>query len=724
MRSMMAGQTGRRSSVMGKGGGPMVGRRASMMMGGGRAGGRGMRAQKSTTKKEDKPAVAVEVQVVDEEGVNRTPLSLMSQPFSHDADRPSVPPPASGNSTPTADQMSDTMSARGVGDGSVTPDFGPDMDGMVSPPSEAAGSSADRLAAGVSVMTASAFEARNYGPEDMVTISLQETETFFLLNIQGSSVSVEAPDAAEVKERTEAYHKLLKEKSGSEMFNEQFTQTVNPIFKAKQVQRSMQDTKSISVQSSNWSIHDSFEARELGKVLVDSDDANALESRFKEPGFGGVKVDDAMLRSSSSGDGASQDKKAKENLDELEPRMMLLERALSKNIYHNKLLTYRDFHPFKEVGKESPQLQHLWDFKCSRVKDYNVACMAFNHVHADLLAVGYGEHSYLDKKKGLLAFWSLKNPENPELVIECSSGVTSIDFSKASGNLLAVGLYNGTVAIYDVRSKSKSPVLESTYQSGKHSDPVWKLQWVDMGADKGESLVSISTDGRITEWSIKKGLEFTDLMKLKRATRKGTGQKSEAFISRRSSGTCFDFSRRDPSIYVAGTEEGNIHKCSCSYSEQYLESYEGHMGPVYQIVCSPFSSKFFLSASNDWTIKLWGEFQDSALVTFQHGTDEINDVKWCPSNSTVFGDVTSGGKVEVWDISTSILKPVLISIRGTASLTCLEFAQNAPIMVVGSSDGKVAVYRLQGIAGQGGDMKAQITKLEEAMEANVIKGSA
>ena len=710
---------------MGKGGGPMVGRRSSIMAGG-RAGGRGTRTQKAAVKKDEKPAAAVEVQVVDEEGVNRTPVSLMSQTFSHGAERPAPPPPMSGNSTPTADQMSETMSARGVGDGSITPDFGPDMDGMVSPPSEMAGGAAARATSGVSVVTAGAFATRNQGPDDMVTISLQETETFFLLNIQGSSVSVEAPDASEVKDRTEAYRKLLKEKNGSEMFNDQNTQTVNPITKAKQVQLSMQEMQSVSVQSSNWNIHDSFEARERGKVLVESDDAGALGERFKDPGFGGVKVDEAMRGSSSSGDGTSREKKeeVEEKLKNLEPKMMLLERALAKNIYHNKLLTYRDVHPFKEVGKESPQLQHLWDFKCPLVKDYNVACMAFNHVHQDLLAVGYGEHSFLDKKNGLLAFWSLKNPGNPELVIECSSGVTSIDFSKASGNLLAVGLYNGTVAIYDVRSRSKSPVLESTYQSGKHSDPVWKLQWVDMGADKGESLVSISTDGRITEWSLKKGLEFTDLMKLKRATRKDTGQKSEAFISRRSSGTCFDFSRRDPSIYMAGTEEGNIHKCSCSYIEQYLESYEGHMGPVYQIVCSPFSSKFFLSASNDWTIKLWSEFQDSALVTFQHGSDEINDVKWCPSNSTVFGAVTSGGKVEVWDISTSILKPVLISIRGTASLTCLEFAQNAPIMVVGSSDGKVAVYRLQGIAGQDPDVKAQMKKLEEAMEANVIKGSS
>ena len=39
-------------------------------------------------------------------------------------------------------------------------------------------------------------------------------------------------------------------------------------------------------------------------------------------------------------------------------------------------------------------------------------------------------------------------------------------------------------------------------------DPVWKLRWVPAGPDRGEALVSISTDGRITQWTIKKGLEY------------------------------------------------------------------------------------------------------------------------------------------------------------------------------------------------------------------------
>jgi len=52
---------------------------------------------------------------------------------------------------------------------------------------------------------------------------------------------------------------------------------------------------------------------------------------------------------------------------------------------------------------------------------------------------------------------------------------------------------------------------------GKHSDIVWELKWIEREG-KGETLISISGDGRVIEWSMKKGLEFTELMQLKRET--------------------------------------------------------------------------------------------------------------------------------------------------------------------------------------------------------------
>jgi len=61
-------------------------------------------------------------------------------------------------------------------------------------------------------------------------------------------------------------------------------------------------------------------------------------------------------------------------------------------------------------------------------------------------------------------------------------------------------------------------VQESSKITGKHIDTVWETQWVDRGAEKGEFLVSISSDGRIIEWSMKKGLEHRDLLTIKKPT--------------------------------------------------------------------------------------------------------------------------------------------------------------------------------------------------------------
>jgi hypothetical protein len=55
----------------------------------------------------------------------------------------------------------------------------------------------------------------------------------------------------------------------------------------------------------------------------------------------------------------------------------------------------------------------------------------------DLLTVGYGQFEFCSQKDGLIAFWSLKNPFYPHATMLTASGVTALDFSSSSPNLLA-----------------------------------------------------------------------------------------------------------------------------------------------------------------------------------------------------------------------------------------------------------------------------------------------
>ena len=47
-------------------------------------------------------------------------------------------------------------------------------------------------------------------------------------------------------------------------------------------------------------------------------------------------------------------------------------------------------------------------------------------------------------------------------------------------------------------------------------------------------------------------------------------------------------------LFIAGTDEGLIHLCNTNYSEQYLETYWGHTGPIFRVEWSPFLRDCFL----------------------------------------------------------------------------------------------------------------------------------
>jgi WD40 repeat protein len=274
-------------------------------------------------------------------------------------------------------------------------------------------------------------------------------------------------------------------------------------------------------------------------------------------------------------------------------RLALVERAIVGNSYEKKVIMFRNVaddgmiekkrtellaqskeeteqeaalksqaQPKDDYATNSlPALQLLWNYKCELTRGRSISCVSLNKQNEDIIAVAYGESRFIHgASPGLILCWSAKNPEWPDRIYNSESPCTSIDFSKLNPGLLAAGYFDGRVMIYNTKL-NQSKVLVECESNGKHRDPVWELQWVEkekvVGDDQSrcETLVSVSTDGRVTQWMIRKGLEFTDLMILKRLTKqKKQGNNStvntNSFISRQTGGLCFDFNSKDPNMYL------------------------------------------------------------------------------------------------------------------------------------------------------------------------------
>uniref|UniRef100_H0ZIR5 Dynein axonemal intermediate chain 4 n=1 Tax=Taeniopygia guttata TaxID=59729 RepID=H0ZIR5_TAEGU len=585
--------------------------------------------------------------------------------------------------------------------------------------------------------------------EQRVEILLAETGTLWMLDLPTALVSTEAEEAPRVLERNKIYAEICKAKIGSEYFEEKIVQTISGAAKSKEVQCETITMAEKGMMVTPWDLESPQPASGAEPAETEEPKTPKARKSSKSPTAEehgqAVPVPSATESAAAARSHEEQECQSGTILTsaKLQQDLVVMERILMENIFQPKLAVYRQIPVLiepvvtsdteveedkdeedeedeeeeekQEEGAEpaqspaegaGPRLEQLWSYQCDLTWAHSVSSMAWNK---DLLAVGYREFVSRGQKKGLACCWSLKNPMWPERIFRCEHGVTAVDFSLASPNLLAVGTTDGRVAIYDVRSRGDAALLDSSASLNKHKGPVWQLRWVeqDRGAaasDKGERLMCISGDGRMTQWFIQQRLDCSDVMKIKR-TESGkknlSGErerKSEGPISRQAAGMCFDFHPEDPDVFLAGTEEGHIYCCSCSGKEQILGTYRGHKGPVYKVAWNPSSTDMFLSCSADWSILLWHRDSHSPLLTFTSVTAFVHDIKWAPQSALVFAAVNEK-RVEIWDLSVSIFQPVLsCAASPEGKLSCLLFARNAECLLLGDSCGQVGVWQLQGLA--------------------------
>ena len=373
---------------------------------------------------------------------------------------------------------------------------------------------------------------------------------------------------------------------------------------------------------------------------------------------------------------------------------------------------------------------------------YIVHAMDWNKNNPDLLAAVYGDPDINSKQPGFLCFWTLKNPLHPERVIKTQRGLTYCNFSRRNPYLIVVSDYQGEIMIFDLRNNSNKPIADSSEVKDKHTDIVWECKWIERPNDKNEIIITTSSDGKIKEWSLKKGLEVTDLLKMKKSTSFPMKQLNpfakylkkdrtttiggkdkeikETLIFRDANGLSFDFPKNDNTVYYVALEECTVHKCRISYKDQYIDNYYGHQGPVYKIRCNPFDPNILISCSYDWTVKIWNSKHNYPVMNLHTNelSHQVNDIEWSWDTSTVFGDVADDGRIEIWDLARSAIQPIIINMEDKASKKSIKFSEGGKIVAAGDSEGCIAIYRIYNMEHSPVSDEHQVKRLQGIIEQN------
>ncbi|KAK9824529.1 hypothetical protein WJX72_011108 [[Myrmecia] bisecta] len=471
-------------------------------------------------------------------------------------------------------------------------------------------------------------------------------------------------------------------------FSERAAQTLNYPMCDRATTTEPPPTATMSGECSQWGIYDAY--------LLDQERQKLQEEVTKKGA--------AAKKSTTAGDNdpcepardtSKDDRGSTLHSAHMSRAAKVLERMENQNSYNDISMDFKYWDDASDAFRpDEGTLLPLWKFYPEQAKRKHVTSLCWNPEYFDMFAVGYGSFDFLKQSGGLACCYSLKNPSYPEYIFTTDSGVMCLDFHPQHPNLLAVGCYDGTVRVFDVRTKTNKPMYASTAVTGKHTDPVWQIFWQEADLQKQLQFYSVASDGRVTLWTLSKSeLTHQDMMELKLLD-PSEPDGDESTLASLASCCSFDFNKAQDHLFVVGTEEGQIHKCSTAFNSEYLQTYEGHAMAVYAVKWNQLHMKTFLSASADWTVKLWDSSLAKPIMTFDL-SNSVGDVAWAPYSATVFAAITDDGKVHVFDLTQNKHEPMCEQkVVQKAKLTRIAFNPKHPVLLVGDDRGCVTCLKL------------------------------
>lgn len=298
---------------------------------------------------------------------------------------------------------------------------------------------------------------------------------------------------------------------------------------------------------------------------------------------------------------------------------------------------------------------------------------------------------------------------DPNVVLETDSCVTAISFHPTESSVLAAGLSNGDVLLWNLRDRnSVTPIHVCA-----HHDSVSKILWVSCQANKAPMLASAAKDGYVllnelfsnftTARSYKRLKISKDHNPAENSRPRSAGGSQERAIEPGLCITSFDFSSKDPIFFIAATLCGGVYKCSIdrvapiegdrTLVDPVVDEYERHDGTV---TCINFSKirNLFLTSSTDKEIRMYDFNQHPCLRTIV--TDHtIMGLTWMVGNADIFAAYGASPTIKLYNVASEKAKiRKNLEIEGKNSVTSLRINAKRGSLAMSDGLGVVEIWKI------------------------------
>ncbi|XP_035733830.1 WD repeat-containing protein 34-like [Vespa mandarinia] len=293
--------------------------------------------------------------------------------------------------------------------------------------------------------------------------------------------------------------------------------------------------------------------------------------------------------------------------------------------------------------------------------------------------------------------------------LEVNSCVTVLSYHPVEPSILAAGLFNGDVLVWNLRNDdSVTPI-----QVYSHGDTVSQIYWKPRTVNDVSILVSSSKDGYIIVNKLMANFTTTRLHKrfkiikehnpIENSRPRSAGGTRERAVEAGLCITSFDFSWKDPNIFIVGTLCGGIYKCSLdrmsfiegdeSLSDPVIDEYDRHEGSITCVKCSP-NRNLFVTCGTDKDIRIYDLDQNVSQQSISLESTVIG-LTWIIGNPDIFATFGAGNAIKFYNVTNGkAVTNIKVEVISEASISNISLNSKRDILGIGDVQGRLEIWKV------------------------------